>query len=73
MGHLEFERRIGDKIYIGDDIAITIVDIYRGKVRLGFEAPREVRIYRAELLVNGQPREHRTLPAVVESSAHASA
>ena len=51
-GHtmLVLSRKLGEKIYIGDNICITVVDIDRGKIRLGIEAPRDVAIYRQELL-----------------------
>lgn len=47
---LVLSRKLGEKIYIGENICITIVDIDRGKVRLGIEAPRDVLIMRQELL-----------------------
>lgn len=47
---LVLSRKLGEKIYIGDNICITVVDIDRGKIRLGIEAPRDVPIYRQELL-----------------------
>jgi carbon storage regulator len=47
---LVLSRKLGEKIHIGDNICITIVDIDRGKIRLGIEAPREVPIFRQELL-----------------------
>jgi carbon storage regulator len=47
---LVLSRKLGEKIFIGDNICITVVDIDRGKIRLGIEAPREVAIYRQELL-----------------------
>lgn len=43
-------RKLGEKIVIGESITITIVDIDRGKIRLGIEAPRDVPIFRQELL-----------------------
>jgi carbon storage regulator len=54
---LVLSRKLGEKIYIGDNICITVVDIDRGKIRLGIEAPRDVPIYRQELLPlkNGEP------------------
>ena len=36
---LVLSRKLGEKIYIGDNICITVVDIDRGKIRLGIEAP----------------------------------
>jgi carbon storage regulator len=47
---LVLSRKLGEKIYIGADICITVVDIDRGKIRLGIESPRDVPIYRQELL-----------------------
>ena len=42
-------RRINEGIYIGD-IKVTVTSIdRRGSVRLGIEAPRDVRILRDEL------------------------
>ena len=42
-------RRVGDKVFIGDDIIITVVETHSGSVKLGFEAPNDVRIMRGEL------------------------
>ena len=47
---LVLSRKLGEKICIGENIFITVVDIDRGKIRLGIEAPRDVPIYRQELL-----------------------
>jgi len=53
---LVLSRKLGEKIFIGDNICITVVDIDRGKIRLGIEAPRDVPIYRQELLPLNQQR-----------------
>ncbi len=47
---LVLTRMLGERIIIGDDVVITVVDIGRGKVRLGIEAPKQVPVYREELL-----------------------
>jgi carbon storage regulator len=47
---LVLSRKLGEKIYINDNICITVVDIDRGKIRLGIDAPRDVPIFRQELL-----------------------
>ena len=52
---LVLSRKLGEKIQIGEDICITVVDIDRGKIRLGIEAPREVPIFRKELLAEPPP------------------
>lgn len=46
---LVLSRKLGEVIFIGDSIKITVVDIERGKIRLGIEAPRDVRIDRQEI------------------------
>lgn len=52
---LVLSRKLGEKIYINDNICITVVDIDRGKIRLGIDAPRDVPIYRQELLTSPPP------------------
>lgn len=46
---LVLSRKLGEKIFVGPDICITVVDIDRNKIRLGIEAPRNVEIYREEV------------------------
>ncbi|MCA9070587.1 MAG: carbon storage regulator, partial [Planctomycetaceae bacterium] len=38
-----------EKIIIGDSIVITVVEIRRGLVRLGIDAPRDVPVHREEV------------------------
>ena len=55
---LVLSRKLGEKIYIGDNICITVVDVDRGKIRLGIEAPRDIPIYRHELVPHkNQPQD----------------
>ncbi len=42
-------RKVGQKILIGDDIEISIVDIRGDQVRIGINAPQSVSVCRAEL------------------------
>lgn len=46
---LVLSRKPGEKILIGDTIAITIVRIGPNTVRVGIEAPKEVDIVREEV------------------------
>lgn len=48
---LVLSRKKNEVIRIGTDIIITIVDIRGDKVRLGFEAPKDVPIHRQEVFV----------------------
>lgn len=42
-------RRIDERIVIGDDIVITVVDIRGDRVRLGIAAPIETTVHREEV------------------------
>ena len=46
---LVLSRKIGERIWIGDDIAVTVVRITGGGVRIGIEAPSEMPVVREEL------------------------
>lgn len=46
---LVLTRKVGERINIGDEIIVRVVDINRGNVRLGIEAPGNVSIYRQEV------------------------
>jgi carbon storage regulator len=46
---LVITRRSGERICLGDDITITVLDISGSTVRLGIDAPSEVPIYRHEI------------------------
>jgi len=41
-------RKAGDTVAIGDQVVIKIVEIRGGKVRLGIEAPPELKIEASE-------------------------
>ncbi len=42
-------RKLGEKINIGDDITVTLVEIKGTQVKLGIEAPRTIEIHRQEI------------------------
>lgn len=46
---LVLSRKVNEQIIIGDNIRVTIVSIRGNQVRLGFEAPSDVLIFREEL------------------------
>ena|GEM_PF-179320 len=46
---LILSRRATERIYLGDDIVLTIVAVGTDKVRIGVKAPSGVRILRNEL------------------------
>jgi len=46
---LVLSRKVGEKILIGDYIAVTVVRIAPGVVRIGVEAPDDMPIVREEI------------------------
>lgn len=46
---LVLSRKVGERILIGDKIAVTVVKIGHGGVRIGIEAPTELAVVREEL------------------------
>lgn len=52
-------RKIGEAIRIGDSIVVRLMEIERNSVRIGIEAPPEMRIFREEIFqrVDQQNRE----------------
>jgi carbon storage regulator len=47
---LVLTRKLMERLFIGDDICVTVVRLEAGQVRLGIEAPRDVPVVRAELV-----------------------
>lgn len=47
-------RKRGQTICIRDDIKITVMEIRPGKIRIGIEAPKQVRIDREEVFIRKQ-------------------
>jgi carbon storage regulator len=46
---LILSRDIAKKIFIGDDIKITVLGIRGKQVQLGIEAPRQIAVHREEI------------------------
>ena len=64
---LVLSRKIGQSIYVGDDITITVVQIRAGRVRIGIEAPKELAIARD----NAKTRTEQDAPHATEGSTEA--
>lgn len=61
---LVLTRKAGEKIQIGNDISILIMDVKGKQVRIGIEAPSAVKVHREEIFVKIQ--EENQQAAVVE-------
>lgn len=46
---LALRRKIGERVFIGDNICVTVVGVEGNRVVLGVEAPRDVPVYREEI------------------------
>lgn len=46
---LVLNRRVGEKLIIGDNIEVTVLAIKGGQVRIGIEAPKEISVIREEI------------------------
>jgi len=46
---LVLTRKVGERIQIGDQITLSVIRVQNGKVRIGIEAPDDVRVRRDEL------------------------
>jgi carbon storage regulator len=46
---LVLTRKVGEKVNIGDDIILSVLEIDRRSVRLGIDAPKSVTVFRQEI------------------------
>jgi carbon storage regulator len=42
-------RRVGEKVMIGDDVVVEVLEVTGSLVRLGVQAPRSIPVYREEI------------------------
>ncbi len=46
---LVLTRKVGERLVIGDNIVVTVVEVKGENIKLALEAPQEIKIYRGEL------------------------
>ena len=61
-------RRPGEKIMVGDDIVVHVIEVVGNSVRVGIEAPRAIRVYREEIW--NAVREEKRAAADTSASVH---
>ncbi|MBE6349442.1 MAG: carbon storage regulator CsrA [Spirochaetaceae bacterium] len=42
-------RKVNEKIVIGDNIVVTLIEVKGDQVKLGVEAPKNVKVFRQEV------------------------
>ena len=46
---LILSRKVGEKVMIGDEISVSIIEVRGDQVRIGVEAPKTVKVFRQEV------------------------
>lgn len=46
---LILSRKINEKVVIGEDITVSIIEIRGDQVRIGIDAPKKVKVFRQEV------------------------
>ncbi len=46
---LILSRKVDEKIKIGNDITLTIIELHGDQVKIGVEAPKNVKVFRQEV------------------------
>ena len=64
---LVLTRKLNEAIQIGDNVRLKILHISDGQVKIGIEAPSDVKIYRAEIY--SEIEKQNVLAAKVKKSA----
>ena len=57
---LVLSRKPGERILVGSNIEIMVVEVRGNRIKLGFECPRDVRVMREELQRHSEPRQLRS-------------
>jgi len=63
-------RKPGEKIMIGDDVVVHVMEIVGNTVRVGIQAPRSLPVYREEIW-DAVRHEHRAADAAAPASGPA--
>lgn len=59
-------RKVNERIVIGDNVQVSVVDIKGDQVKIGIEAPTSVKVYRYEVFeaIQEQNREAASSPTL---------
>ena len=48
---LVLTRKLNESIMIGDEVEITVVDIKGDSIKLGIDAPKDIKVHRKEIFL----------------------
>lgn len=65
---LALSRKVGERIFIGHDIIITVARVRGEHVVLGIDAPEDVRIHREEVYIAIQREQSRKPPIPTDAA-----
>jgi carbon storage regulator len=68
---LVLTRKLGENIRIGDSVKITVLEVRSGQVKLGIEAPPEIKVHREEIYARIQEENRRAQHWKSEASSGA--
>ena len=46
---LVLTRKPGERLVIGDNIVVTVIEVKGDNIRIGIDAPRELKVFRGEI------------------------
>ena len=64
---LVLSRKLNETILIGDNIRVTLLGIDGDKIKVGVDAPRDIKVFREELLEATKSTNQQALTAPVVS------
>jgi len=70
MGNLVLTRKLGETIRVGDRVKITVLEVRSGQVKLGIDAPPEVKVHREEIWQRIQDELRKEQPVKPEHRAN---
>ena len=57
---LVLTRKLGENIRIGESVKITVLEVRSGQVKLGIDAPPDVKVHREEIYARIQEENRRS-------------
>lgn len=66
---LVLTRKVGEQVLIGEDVVVTVLDVKGDSIKIGFDAPRGIKIQRAEMLAAVTEANQQAAASTTEATA----